>query len=111
MEHDIILVGTSGLGSGSQELGGLILANFLRILGERGDLPNYIVLWNDGVKIALEGAPWLPHLKKLEERGVKIISCRTCVEYFGLEGKTAVGEIWPMQRIQEILLSSRVLTV
>jgi len=111
VRHDAILIGSTGLGSGNQELGGLILANFLRILGERDELPDYLVLWNEGVKIALADSLSMAHLKKLEERGVKIISCRTCVEYLGLEGQTAVGEIGTMHEIQEILLASRVLTV
>jgi len=111
MEHDAIVIGSTGLGSGNQELGGLILANFLRLLGERNEVPRFLILWNDGVRIALEGSLWLAHLKKLEERGVRIVCCRTCIEYFGLEGKTAIGEIWPMAEIQETLLTNRVMTV
>ena len=111
MQNSVVIVGSASLGGNNQELGGLLLANFLRILGERDDLPEYVVLWNEGVKIAIEGSTWIAHLKKLEERGVKIISCRTCVEYFGLEGQIAAGEIGAMPRIQEILLSNSVLTV
>jgi hypothetical protein len=111
MAADVVLIGSTGLGSGSSELGGLILANFLRILGEREQVPGYIILWNDGVKIALGDSLWINHLKKLDERGVRIISCRTCIEYFGLEGKTSVGEIGTMPQIQELLLANQVLTV
>jgi hypothetical protein len=109
--HNIIVIGSTGLGAGSEELGGLILANFLRLLGEREQKPNYVILWNCGVKIALEGSLWLQHLKNLESSGVKIISCRTCLEYLGLEDKTAVGEIGTMPQIQELLLTNSVLTV
>jgi len=111
MNHDVILIGQPGLGSGDMELGGMILANFLRLLGERESLPEYIVLWNEGVKIAVQDSSWINHLKNLEDKGVKILSCQTCVEFFGLEGKIAVGEINGMAQIQEILLSRRVLTV
>jgi len=111
MQANVILIGSTSLGAGSPELGGLILANFLRILGERADVPRYIILWNDGVRIALEGSLWINHLKKLEERGVEIISCRTCIEYFGLEGQTAAGKILGMPQIQEILLTNTVLSV
>ncbi len=111
MNHDVILIGQAGLGSGDPQLGGLILANFLRLLGEREEKPEYIVLWNEGVKIAVDGSNWIAHLKRLDEQGVKIVSCRTCVEYFGLEGQIAVGEIGTMMQIQDILFSKRVLTV
>ena len=111
MNYDVILIGQAGLGSGDMELGGMILANFLRLLGERESLPEYIILWNEGVKIAVQDSDWLNHLKNLEDKGVKILSCQTCVEYFGLEGTIAVGEITGMVQIQEILFTKRVLTV
>ena len=111
MDYDVVLIGNAGLGAGDPQLGGLILANFLRLLGEREEKPEYIILWNEAVKIAVEGSNWLDHLKRLEEQGVKIISCRTCIEYFGLEDQIAAGEIGTMIQIQEILFSKRVLTV
>lgn len=111
MNYDVILIGQAGLGAGDAQLGGLILANFLRLLGEREDKPEYIILWNEGVRIAVEGSSWIEHLKRLEEQGVKIICCRTCIEFLGLEGQIAVGEIGNMPGIQEILFTKRVLTV
>ena len=110
MNHDVILIGNAGLGAGNQ-LGGLILANFLRLLGERESLPKCVILWNEGVRIAVEGSDWIVHLRRLEELGVRIISCRTCIEFLGLEGRIAVGEIGNMAQIQDILFSSKVLTV
>lgn len=111
MNYDVILIGQTGLGAGDPKLGGLILANFLRLLGEREEKPEYIILWNEGVCIAMEGSSWINHLRKLEEQGVKIICCLTCIEFLGLEGQIAVGEIGNMPGIQEILFTKRVLTV
>lgn len=111
MTQSIVLIGSTGLGAGDEELGGLLLANFLRILGDRPEKPEHIVLWNAGVKIAVEGSIWIEHLKKLEAAGVRIISCRTCIEYFGLEGTITIGEIGNMAQIQELLLTNPVLTV
>lgn len=111
MNYDVILIGQAGLGSGDAQLGGMILANFLRLLGERKSLPEYIILWNEGVKIADECSPWINHLKVLQDKGVKILSCQTCVEYCGLEGQIAAGEIGNMAGIQDIILTKRVLTL
>ena len=110
MDHDVILIGNAGLGSGNK-LGGAILANFLRLLGEREHRPEYIVLWNEGVSIAVEGSDWIEHLKRLQDLGVKVVLCRTCIEFLGVEDKIAVGEIGNMAGIQEILLTRRVLAV
>lgn len=111
MNYDVILLGNAGLGSGDRQLGGMILANFLRLLSEGAALPEYIVLWNEGVSIAAEGSNWIEHLKKLQELGVKIVLCRTCVEFLGLDDKIAVGEIGNMVQIQELIFTKRVLTV
>ncbi len=111
MNYDVILVGSAGLGGGDAQLGGLLLANFLRLLGEREEKPEYIILWNEAVRAAVEGSLWINHLTRLQQQGVKIISCQTCMEYFGLEGKLAIGEVTGMLQIQNILFSKRVLTV
>lgn len=109
--NEVVLVGSDTMGSGDDKLGSLLLGNFYRLLGEREELPKYIILWNGGVKTAAKDADTLPILKNLEERGVKIILCKTCVEYFELENEIAVGEIDGMVRIQDILFSHQVLTI
>ena len=110
MNQDVILIGQAGLGSGNQ-LGAMILANFLRLMGERDSLPEYIVLWNEGVSIAAEGSNWIQHLQQLQDLGVRIILCRTCVEFLGLEEQIAVGEIGNMPQVQDLLFTRRVLTI
>lgn len=109
--NEVILIGSSALGAPDEKLGHLLLGNFLRILGDKEHLPKYIILWNGGVKTAAADADTLEHLKKLEERGVKIILCRTCVEYYGLEDSIAVGEIDGMSRIIDLLSEHHVLTI
>mgnify|MGYP005840542953 FL=1 len=70
-----------------------------------------MILWNAGVKLAAANSAAIDHIKRLVARGVTVICCRTCVEYFGLEEEIAVGEIDGMVRIQEVLLTRQVLTV
>jgi len=111
LNANVILIGSAGLGAGSKELGGLIQSSFFRVLAEKRELPEYIILWNEGVKIALSDSSCVEHLKKLEQAGVQIIACQTCVEYFGMEGQMVVGRIGTMGLIQDILLSSEVLTL
>ena len=111
MEHDVILIGSDGLGQGNPELGGKILANFLRLLGKRDGKPEYIILWNAGAKTAVEGSDWVPHLQHLEKQGVTILICQTCVEFFGISGQIAAGKVTGMVQIQDVLFTRRVLTV
>jgi selenium metabolism protein YedF len=87
-----ILIQSEVLGRGNDELGELIMSNFLRLLVESPDKPVALIFWNTGVKLACEGSWALVHLKKLEEQGVEILACSTCLEYFDLTDKLKVGK-------------------
>ena len=111
MINDVVLIGSDVLGSPDKQLGIILMGNFLRLMGDRDKLPSHVILWNGGVMLASEDSSSLEYLKILQDRGVEIIICRTCVEYFGLENKIAVGEIDGMVRILDILTQHNVLTV
>jgi len=111
MQRGIILIWSEGLGEGDDVLGGLIMANFLRLLGERESKPRYLICWNAGVKLMTQGSRSLEHLRNLEQAGVDILACRTCCEFFGIEEQIAVGRISGMPEIQELLLKHSVLSV
>jgi hypothetical protein len=111
MINEVVLIGSDTLGSPDEKLGALLMSNFLRLLGLREELPKFIILWNAGVKLAVNGVETQEFLKVLEDRGVRIISCRTCVEYFGLTDSIGAGEIDSMVRIQDVLSQHQVLTV
>lgn len=111
MVNEVVLIGSDTLGSSDEKLGTILMSSFLRLLGQREELPKFIVLWNGGVKLAARDTETVDFVKTLEDRGVKVILCRTCVEYFGLEESLGAGEIDGMVRIQEILADHSVLTV
>jgi len=111
MLNEVVLIGSDTLGSPDDKLGALLMSNFLRLLGQREQLPSYIILWNSGVKLAANGAETMEFLKVLEGRGVRIISCRTCIEYFGLENSIGAGEMDGMAHIQDVLSEHQVLTI
>ncbi len=92
MTSKVILIQSEVLGRGSDELGELIMSNFLRLLVESPDKPASLIFWHTGVKLACEGSWALVHLKKLEEQGVEILACSTCLEYFDLTDKLKVGK-------------------
>lgn len=108
---DILLIGSDRLGGRDDQLGAILLSNFLRILSDQHESPEYIVMWNSAVKEAATSSENLSHLQKLEGRGVKIVICRTCVEYFGIENELGVGIIDGMANIQKLLFSHSVLTI
>lgn len=109
--NEVILINSDAMGAPDEKLGRILSGNFLRLLGERETLPEYIILLNGGLRLATRGSDTLEHLQYLEQRGVKIVICRTCVDYFDIESEIAVGQIDGMVRIIDILSSYNVLTV
>ena len=106
MSKKVFLIQSEGLGRGEERLGLLLMANFLRLLGESKDKPETIVFWNTGVRLVCEGSPVLDHLKRLETQGVTILACTTCLEYLELEKKIVVGKPTTMVKSIQSMFSN-----
>lgn len=106
MTSKVILIQSEVLGRGDDELGRLLMASFLRSLGESQEKPATLVFWNTGVRLACDGSWALGHLKTLEEQGVEILACTTCLEYFDLTDELKVGQPTTMVRSVQSMLSS-----
>lgn len=88
----LVFLSSAVIGSGSDELGAKLMANFLATLPEMGANLWRIVMVNGGVKLASEEGRALEALKALEASGVSILVCGTCLDHFGLLEKKQVGE-------------------
>ncbi len=107
-----VLIASDEMGRGGEELGRILIKGFLFSLTELAVLPDRVIFLNAGVKLACEGSTSLPDLLSLEEQGVIIRACGTCLNYYGLTNKLAVGEVTDMLWIAEALTSAgRVVSV
>ena len=91
-ERLAVLICTDRIGQGDEELGGKLMASFVSTLREMGPALWRLILLNNGVKLAIQGSDCLPSLKELEEGGVSILVCGTCLDWFDLLKKKAVGQ-------------------
>jgi selenium metabolism protein YedF len=108
----VIVINHHGMGSGSEELGKILLQACVNTLGEVSPLPSAILCYNAGIFVAAEGAPTVPALADLVERGVTLLVCGTCVDYFDLKGKIAAGTISNMYDIlQQLSTAERIITL
>lgn len=92
----VILITREGMGTAEPALSQELLQKYLRILAESSMLPGAICFYTHGVKLVVEGSPVLDLLKSLEEKGVHLIICLTCLNFFGLTDKVRVGVVGGM---------------
>ncbi|MCL4535629.1 MAG: sulfurtransferase-like selenium metabolism protein YedF [Bacteroidetes bacterium] len=102
----VLALDSDALGHGDDELGQTLIVNFLRTLAFRDDVPQTIVCYNYGVKLAETGSLALPALEALVQRGAEVLLCGTCVNYLNLQARLAVGEVSDMRTIVERLLAA-----
>ena len=99
----MVFVSSEGMGRGDEELGAILMAAFLDTLSHFGDDISHAVFLNAGAKLAVEGSPVLDQIRQLEELGVEVLVCGTCLNHFGIKDKLAVGSVSNMYAIIETL--------
>jgi len=98
-----ILIKSQIFGEGSEELGTALMKSFFYALTESAFKISHILFLNGGVYLSTEGSPVLEHLHNLEQQGVQILSCGTCLDYYSLKDKLQVGQVTNMYTIIETL--------
>jgi selenium metabolism protein YedF len=108
----VVLIRSDTIGQGDDELGATLMMNFLHHLSSAEPAPQFVVLMNAGVKLAVEGSEVLDSLQRLEERGTTVLACGTCLQFFKLDDKQKAGKTSNMPEIIKTLLdSSKVITI
>lgn len=111
MKNKVILVGSNQLGKGPEDLGETLLETFFTLLKQRNDLPAAVFFLNSGVLTLTEDSLISVHLKELENKGVEVLACKTCVDYYGIEEKLSVGKISGMGTFIELAEKYEVITL
>jgi selenium metabolism protein YedF len=106
-----VLITADGLGQGDPDLARLLMRGFLYTLTECDAPPMQVIFMNAGVRLAVEGSESLANLRKLADRGVDILACGTCLEFYKLTETLGVGRITNMYEIAELLLQGRATTL
>lgn len=96
-----VFVGRDIIGAGDRELGGNLMRMYFYTLAQSETPPAAILFMNDGVKVPTLDGQIREHLRTLEERGVRILVCGTCLSFYGLMEKLKVGTVSNMYDIVE----------
>ena len=97
----LVVLSANTMGTGDEELGKSLMKAFIFALTKQDVLPGQILMYNTGAYLSTEGSDSLEDLKYLEAQGVKIQTCGTCLNFYGLTEKLKVGTITNMYDIVE----------
>jgi selenium metabolism protein YedF len=99
----VIAIGQNTMGSGNDELGAILVKSFIYSLTELDTPPENLLFFNSGVKLTTEGSNVINDLKTLESKGTLISSCGTCLDFYKLKEKLAVGNVTNMYAIASVM--------
>lgn len=97
----VLVISRNGMGDADQALQHKLMQVYLQLVDQNEIEPAAICFYTDGVKLAVSGSPVLDVLQSLETKGVRLILCGTCLEYFDLTDQVQVGIVGGMTDIIE----------
>lgn len=102
----VMLVGSDRLGDGAEDLGRLLMKNFIISLLDQDELPERLLFLNSGVFLTTEGSEILEALDKLGNRGVEVLSCGACLDFYHRKEQLRAGGVTNMFTIAESLIKA-----
>ena len=102
----VVAIGRDTMGDGAEELGKILIKGFIYSLTELSTPPDSLLFFNSGAYLTSDGSSTVDDLKRLEAKGTEIFSCGTCINFYGLQDRLAVGTIADMYKITQKLASA-----
>jgi selenium metabolism protein YedF len=102
----VVYINSNLLGVGEEALGTILMRSFLKTLLDLKPMVSKVIFINSGVRLTAEGSEVLETLKTLSDKGVEILSCGTCLDFYVLKEKLKVGIISNMYDIAQSLLEA-----
>lgn len=102
----VLVISSDVMGSGDEALGRLLMKGFLYAMVEQEKQPEMILFYNSGVFLTTEGSGVLDDLREMERRGVRLLTCGTCLNHYGRLEKLQVGEVTNMYEIAQCMMQA-----
>lgn len=104
--NTVVLISSNVLGRGDDKLGGVLMKSFLYTLTQIEGEIKCAIFMNSGVLLTTAGSELIEHLQALSTQGTEILSCGTCLDFYNVSNKLAVGTVTNMYTITEKLLQA-----
>ena len=102
----VVVLSANIMGSGDEKLGKKLMKAFIFALTSQDEVPEKVICYNTGAFLTTEDADTIKDLKSLEEAGATIMTCGTCLDFYGLKEKLQVGIISNMYDIVEAQMNA-----
>ena len=99
----VVVLSADMMGTGDDALGKTLMKSFVFALTKQDVLPETVLCYNRGAYLSCKGSESLADLKALEAEGVSIMTCGTCLDYYGLKDELGVGSVTNMYEIVEVM--------
>ena len=95
-----------------ETIGTRLMQSFWNNLPEQLAEPATFAFLNRGIFLTLDDSPVLESLRALEAAGSRLLSCGTCLDFYQVKERLAVGEVGSMPLVQELMIGAhKVITV
>ncbi|WP_348983821.1 sulfurtransferase-like selenium metabolism protein YedF [Fusibacter sp. A2] len=101
--NKVWIINRSAMGEGDRELGETLMRAFLNKLRARDEVPAAMLFYNEGVKLLTTGSYVLDAFDALEQKGVQLLACGTCLNYYGLSDTLRIGQVSNMEEIVDYM--------
>ena len=99
----VIVFGEDKMGRGNDELGSVLIRAFFHTIAEQTERPDIIIFYNTGVRLTVRGSEVLDDLKALSDKGVEILVCGTCLNFFNIKEELGIGIVSNMYDISDTM--------
>lgn len=102
----VVVMNSNHLGIGDDKLGAALMKSFFFSLTKSDVLPQTMLFYNSGAFLTCEGSSVLEDIKNLACAGVQIMTCGTCLDFYGLKDKLQVGTVTNMYEIVDVQMNA-----
>lgn len=99
----VVLLAADVIGRGPPELGAVLMKGFLAALQELTPPPSRLVFYSSAVLLAVDGSPHVDAIRAIEARGVEVLICGTCADWYGKKADIHLGTVTNMLTILQTL--------
>ncbi|MGI6229353.1 MAG: sulfurtransferase-like selenium metabolism protein YedF [Tractidigestivibacter sp.] len=99
----VVQISSDAMGSGDDKLGRQLMKAFIYSLTQQDELPQTVIFYNGGAHLTCEGSLSLEDIQAMADAGVDIMTCGTCLNYYGITDQLKVGRVSNMYEIVDKL--------